>query len=170
MQINAQSIFGIQFRPELTNESDITASSRSGAQGVVSINTPDVDPSRGLVALPIELTDPSNQIAQTCATNQSQTASRFVATGRGGMPLGPDGLSLDGTITRLATIPDQSAIIPPVRLATSAPLVEMPVEAQNAVKLPNGKIRLVARSFPAVASPIANCETLQSVERSEGRP
>ena len=52
--VNAQGIFGIEFRPALTPESDITASSELGAEfsGTVEVNTPDTDPSSGLLELP----------------------------------------------------------------------------------------------------------------------
>ncbi len=86
--INAQGIFGTEFRPQLTPESDITASSDLGAQfnGTVIINTPDVDPSRGLVKLSADFSDRSRQIASGCAAAQQ---SRFVVSNRGGLPANP---------------------------------------------------------------------------------
>ena len=54
-----------------------------------SINTPDVDPSRGLVALPTELADASGLIAQGCGARGTQRQSKFVITGRGGLPPNP---------------------------------------------------------------------------------
>ncbi len=82
--VNAQSLFGIAARDQLTDESDITASSELGVEfnGVVQINTPDVDPTRGLVKLPESVSN-SQQIAASC--NQSQ-GNQFVITGRGGLP------------------------------------------------------------------------------------
>ncbi|NJK53001.1 MAG: S-layer family protein, partial [Leptolyngbyaceae cyanobacterium SU_3_3] len=57
--IKARSILGTQFRSQPTAESDITASSALGAEfnGVVELNTPDVDPSQGLVELPSDVVD-----------------------------------------------------------------------------------------------------------------
>jgi large exoprotein involved in heme utilization and adhesion len=52
----------------------------------VQINNIGVDPSSGLVELPVEFTDPSQQIATGCADTQG---SSFVATGRGGIPENP---------------------------------------------------------------------------------
>jgi len=96
VQINAQGIFGIQFRPQLTPESDITASSEFGISGTVELNTPEVDPSRGLVELPAQVVDPSGLIASGCAAGDGKTASRFVNTGRGGLPPNPgEALSSD---------------------------------------------------------------------------
>ena len=87
VDIFAQGVFGIVYRPQPTNRSDITASSQFGINGVVTINTPDVDPSRGLIPLPTNLVDPSNRIAQACNTRRE--TSSFIATGRGGIPASP---------------------------------------------------------------------------------
>jgi large exoprotein involved in heme utilization and adhesion len=86
--INAQAIFGTEYRPQLTPESDITASSSLGASfnGVVQINSPDVDTTSALVELPQALTDPSNQIATGCAASKG---NNFAVTGRGGLPENP---------------------------------------------------------------------------------
>ncbi|MEO1430749.1 MAG: filamentous hemagglutinin N-terminal domain-containing protein [Cyanobacteria bacterium J06633_8] len=86
INITTQGIFGLQFRDELTSESDITASSQFGVNGTVEINNITIDPNSGLVELLTELTDPSKQIANGCSSNNE---SSFVATGRGGMPQNP---------------------------------------------------------------------------------
>ncbi|KAM3094410.1 filamentous hemagglutinin N-terminal domain-containing protein [Phormidesmis sp. 146-12] len=88
VDITAQSIFGIQPRSFLTPLSDITASSQFGISGVVTIATLNTDPSRGLVALPINLVDPASQIAQGCRS--SGATGRFVVSGRGGLPSTPN--------------------------------------------------------------------------------
>ncbi len=66
--INAQGVFGIQERKELTSFSDITASSGLGASfnGVVQLNTPGIDPNSAVVDLPMNAIDPSNQISAGC--------------------------------------------------------------------------------------------------------
>ncbi len=86
--INAQGIFGTQFREQQTIESDITATSELGAEfsGVVELNTPGIDQNSGISELPENLTDSGNQIAAGCA---AQTGNTFVATGRGGIPHNP---------------------------------------------------------------------------------
>ncbi|MDM9381138.1 filamentous hemagglutinin N-terminal domain-containing protein [Chlorogloeopsis sp. ULAP01] len=88
--ITADSIFGTQFREDFTPESDIIASSQLGPQfsGTVQINTPDVDPSRGLVELPETVVDPQDQIAQNPC--QKLGGSEFIITGRGGLPPSPN--------------------------------------------------------------------------------
>lgn len=86
IDITTQGIFGLQFRDELTSESDITASSQFGVNGTVEINNITIDPTSGLVELPTEVTDPSQQIANRCSSNNE---SSFVSTGRGGIPQNP---------------------------------------------------------------------------------
>nr|WP_238846365.1 S-layer family protein [Nostoc edaphicum] len=86
IQITTQGIFGLQFRPQLTPENDITASSQFGVSGTVQVNTIGVDPNSGLIKLPTNVTDSSQQIATGCSNN---IGSSFVATGRGGVPQNP---------------------------------------------------------------------------------
>jgi large exoprotein involved in heme utilization and adhesion len=52
----------------------------------VQINNIGIDPNSGLIELPANVTDSSQQIASGCSANQS---SSFVATGRGGIPQNP---------------------------------------------------------------------------------
>jgi filamentous hemagglutinin family protein len=86
IQITTQGLIGLQNRPQLTSASDITASSELGVNGTVQVNNLGVDPNSGLMALPIDVVDPSQQIAQGCA---SSSGSSLVVTGRGGMPPNP---------------------------------------------------------------------------------
>lgn len=93
VQVTAQGIFGLQFRPRLTPLSDITASSEFGLNGVVTLNTPDLDPSRGLVPLPTGFVDATNLIAQQCTgRRETATTSSFYIIGRGGIPYRPGDL------------------------------------------------------------------------------
>ncbi len=89
ISINAQGIFGTEFRPQLTPNSDITATGAEGLNGVVQINTPDVDPSSGLVELPTTVVDVEGLVARNfCAPKQ--VGSSFVISGRGGLPASPN--------------------------------------------------------------------------------
>jgi filamentous hemagglutinin family protein len=91
VSITAQGIFGTQFRDELTPNSDITATSDLGPQfnGLVTLNIQGIDPNRGLVRLPENFTQPSDQIATGCV---AETGNSFVVTGRGGLPEDPSQL------------------------------------------------------------------------------
>ena len=86
INITTESIFGLEFRPQVTFLSDITASSQFGVAGTVSVFTPDVDPSSGLIELSTEAIDPSEQIATGCAAFEG---NYFAITGRGGLAEDP---------------------------------------------------------------------------------
>ena len=104
--INAQSLFSIaplsqqeleRLRPQDLDPrqlptNDITAISRTNPdlRGQVTINTPDVDPSRGLVALPTVVVNAPELVASSCAAFAEEGGSKFIVTGRGGLPPTPD--------------------------------------------------------------------------------
>ncbi|GAA6616062.1 filamentous hemagglutinin N-terminal domain-containing protein [Scytonema sp. NUACC26] len=90
IKIGAQSVFGTKFRLQETPLSDITASSTYGVSGAVEIKTPEVDPTQGLLDLPVQLADASNTIVQGCRANTGQAAGKFVVTGRGGLLPNPE--------------------------------------------------------------------------------
>ncbi|MBD2203118.1 filamentous hemagglutinin N-terminal domain-containing protein [Calothrix sp. FACHB-1219] len=78
--------------PQLLQTNDITAISQTDPQlnGVVSINSPEIDPSKSIISLPTNATDPSQQIAQSCGVGNQKLASTFTDAGRGGLPSKPD--------------------------------------------------------------------------------
>ncbi|BAY60909.1 hypothetical protein NIES22_09690 [Calothrix brevissima NIES-22] len=78
--------------PQLLQTNDITAISQTDPQlnGVVSINSPEIDPSKSIISLPTNATDPSQQIAQSCGVGNQKLASTFTDAGRGGLPPKPD--------------------------------------------------------------------------------
>jgi filamentous hemagglutinin family protein len=102
--INTQGIFGTQFRQQQTSFSDITATgANSELSGEVTINTPEVDPSSGLIELPDNVVDITGLVAQQCSRQARR--SSFVVTGRGGIPESPDDpLTPDGFLVDLVTI------------------------------------------------------------------
>src|SRR5919202_3902766 len=91
INITTQGIFGLKFRPQRTPESDITASSKFGLSGTVTINQLNVDPSRGLAELPANVTDASKLIDRRCRSGGlNKERSSFTITGRGGLPPSPN--------------------------------------------------------------------------------
>ncbi|WP_248277337.1 two-partner secretion domain-containing protein [Brasilonema octagenarum] len=88
VQINAQSIFGIQPRSQLTPQNDITASSELGISGTVQINTPDIDPTKGLVPLTVDVVDVARLVDENVCARTAK--SSFTYTGRGGLPPSPN--------------------------------------------------------------------------------
>jgi filamentous hemagglutinin family protein len=91
--ITAEQVIGITPSDRPTPFSDITASSEFGINGTIQLNTPDVDPNRGLIELPATVVDAASLIAQTCpngsGSNIATERSNFVITGRGGLPPTP---------------------------------------------------------------------------------
>lgn len=151
--INAQGIFGTQFREQLTPESDVTASSELGTQfnGVVKLNTSDVDPSQEIVELPSDLVDRSTQVAAVC---NGTGGNEFVLTGRGGLPEAPAQILRDGTVwedLRLAWSGSQelkakSQNSPTPKIQYAKPVSQPPIiEAQGWVVDANGQVTLVSQ-------------------------
>ena len=71
----------------LSPESEITASSQFGVSGTVEIVNPETDPASGLLELPSNVEDLTNQIGAICAATKEE--SSFIITGRGGIPEDP---------------------------------------------------------------------------------
>jgi large exoprotein involved in heme utilization and adhesion len=174
ISITAQGIFAIEQQrsqpPNQTN--DIDASSQFSQSGTVTINQPDVDPSRGLVELPTNLVDRSTQIARGCSSRHGES-SRFVAVGRGGLPLSPDQLLRDRTIlapdwVTLDVEPeglpvDNSQRLNQGHLEQATPSDATIVEADGFKEDINGDVVLVAQSQVnnAIHSPIGDRTCLE---------
>lgn len=156
IDISAIRVLGLETRGRLntaqlqtirTNEtSDITASSDVGTDGTVAIQSLGIDPSQGLVAIPVNLIDPSGLIAQDCNSNNSNSAqsqSEFVITGRGGLPPSPDDVLTAGALPAkwVTRGKGDRAILPIGIIPTTAPLIE----AQGMVRNANGDIVLIAQ-------------------------
>lgn len=122
VEINAEGIFGTQFRQQTTPNSDITATSERGPafSGTVEINTPDLNLAESMFVTTIE---PLPTLPQSpCAMAGQDT--RFIYTRHGGMPPTP----------RERVNQDVASQEPPQRI----------VEAQGWVKSADGRIRLTA--------------------------
>ncbi|MCC5663623.1 S-layer family protein [Nostoc sp. CHAB 5784] len=129
--INAQGIFGIQFRDIASDKtSDITATGASSElSGNVELNTPDVDPNSGLVNLPTVPVD--TQVAQTCQAGGNLAKSSFTITGRGGLPPLPgEALNTDAVQVDLVTLNssddnrDRSSVPSKITTPTPEPIIE----------------------------------------------
>lgn len=146
IDITAQGIYGLEFRPELTPESDISASSRFGLDGTVQINTPDIDRNQSLANLP-ETTISPGLVAQGCPADQNNT---FVVTGRGGLPPQP------GDALRTEAVQASDDRLTTVLASTPTPVIE----AQGWVVTPDGQVRLVTVvpiATASISSPPATC-------------
>ncbi|AFZ56322.1 filamentous hemagglutinin family outer membrane protein [Anabaena cylindrica PCC 7122] len=163
IDIQTQGLFGLEFRDQLTPESDITASSQFGISGTVQINNFGVDPSSGLVELPENVTDPSQQIATGCSDN---SGSSFVATGRGGLPQNPNQQTRRDVYDRLhlstwSDIRDISAY-----RGNSAVTAQIPESLKSLISATSwhrntqGKIELIADKSPTQVQPSLTCADL----------
>jgi filamentous hemagglutinin family protein len=91
VNLTSQGIFGLQFRPQLTPFSDITASSDFGLTGTVNLNTPDnTGIQNGLTQLPTNAIDTNALLAQTCIVRKDKTEGSFYIVGTGGIPNRPN--------------------------------------------------------------------------------
>lgn len=153
---NIAGIFGIQSRKEPSpNTSDITAKGATpDLSGNIEITQPDVEPSNGLVELPVNLVDASRQISNACTPGTRQFQNTFVATGRGGLPMSPtEPLQDSSTVSawvRLrpnaenlanTTTQPQPTAVSTTSIAATTPIVE----ASGWVIDRNGNIELVAQ-------------------------
>ena len=160
INITTQGIFGLEFRDELTEKSDITASSQFGVNGTVEINNISIDPSSGLVELPVELTDSSQQVASGCSSN---TDSSFVSTGRGGIPQNPNE-QVNENVT-WSDIRDLSVYRKPNSNNQITQLPNKPaiVEATGFIRNQDGEIELVASKPTAFTTKqISSCSASQT--------
>ncbi|MEH2326850.1 MAG: S-layer family protein [Nostoc sp.] len=144
INITTQGIIGLKFRTTLTPRTDptndITASSQFNVNGNVQINNIGVDPNSGLVELPQNVTDQSQQIASGCSENQG---SSFVATGRGGIPQNPtQEMTSDRT---WSDIRDISAYRKTQKVQAQIPVPrETLIQATSWHRNAQGKIELIA--------------------------
>jgi filamentous hemagglutinin family protein len=149
--IDTQGLIGLELRPTLTPENDVNASSQLGLNGSINVENPSVKPDSGLIELPAEVMDSSQQIAQACDAAQT---SQFVATGRGGIPSNPQQeMTGDRPWSDLRELPagtsgTSEAVVSP----TSALIQEASTWRVNAA----GQMELVANGNGAIAS-IATC-------------
>ena len=155
-------IFGITPQPERTAQSDITASSENGVSGDITVQSPYIDPSQSLAALPTDFVAP--EVARSCRETLAQ-GSEFIVSGRGGLPQNP----LDSAYTTLwqDILPiegegqaDSRESIESLPMANSHTLVHTKpfIEMQGWIKNESGQIMLVAADpHRAELGPLAGC-------------
>jgi filamentous hemagglutinin family protein len=112
-----------KLKPSNSDTNDITAFSQESPSlnGIIQINSPDVDPSNGLVKLPISVIDTSRVIADSCNGSGKLARGKFTVTGRGGIAASPteplmadqviaDWITLDSEIDNHVSKPNQAVI------------------------------------------------------------
>ncbi len=134
---------------------DISADSRSGTSGTVEF--PQLDLTRGLVPLAIDLVDPTDQISQRCQAPRSASAGSFVVTGRGGLPTDPtEPLTADSILAEWISLEPATTNTPsktsqPTTVASSSP--NAIVEAQGWRVDETGNVFLVSEADLATPHP-----------------
>ena len=152
IQISTRGIFGIQFRERDTQESDITASSEFGIDGVVEFDSIDADPGSELASLPQDVVEVSELVAPGCQADIGQGANKFVVTGRGGLPPTPrEALASESPLVDLGTHLQAeenhaSAVISGNSIAGSDDLTPT-LEAQGWVINAKGEVMLTAQAL-----------------------
>jgi filamentous hemagglutinin family protein len=102
ISISAERVFGFdkpqrnlnpqQIQELLTNgNNDINASSgTSGLEGIVSIESPDVNPTQGIEQSPEQVVEPDETVSQACSgSGDIARENSFTIVGRGGLPSDP---------------------------------------------------------------------------------
>ncbi|MBW4450817.1 MAG: filamentous hemagglutinin N-terminal domain-containing protein [Spirirestis rafaelensis WJT71-NPBG6] len=150
INITTSGIYGLlEYRPELPPEiSDINVSSQFGVNGTVTINTPDVDPNRGLVNLPAVPLD--TEVSQICQPRTAENQSSFTIIGRGGLPPNPRTEPLSGDAVQV----DWVTLKPRTENRSSPEVTNNPtpatpaaiVEAQGWVRNAKGEVVLTANA------------------------
>ncbi|MBD1805467.1 filamentous hemagglutinin N-terminal domain-containing protein [Microcoleus sp. FACHB-SPT15] len=115
--VNAQAIFGTEFREALTSESDITAFGKTPElSGIVELNTPDVNVQGDLNQLNANFIDTEQAIASSCLARRNVEQGSFTVTGTGGLPQNPyeaiSGQYQLSTVQGLQPLPQQQASSP----------------------------------------------------------
>lgn len=161
--IDAVAIFGTEFREMETPQSDITATSNLGAEfsGIVDIQTPDVDPSQGIVELPEQSTPSQVLVVSRCAA----AGSSFVVTGRGGLPPDPTQPFRGEVIWRDfqdftdPTAEETGVLNPSIgeERSQNSPFIPL-TEATGWTIAPDGKISLVSSQSAAAVLPQSECD------------
>ena len=137
--ITTQALLGLQFRDFQTPENDITASSQAGVNGLVQINTAELEPRQDRITLTSELIDSSDQVSTSCLVAADNS---FTVSGRSGLPNSPD------ISNSFAVWEDWRPLETEVGLATIATPVETAsfVEATDVLIATNGQVDFVAKS------------------------
>ena len=82
VQISTSGLF-------LSPDSQITASSERGIDGVVEIRTPDVELQNSLTQLAANFVSPDSIVAGSCLARRNVERGSFTVTGTGGLPSSP---------------------------------------------------------------------------------
>lgn len=164
VNIRARNIFGIEPQFESTNQSDITASSKLGIQGQISIAKPNFDATQAIIELPNQVVDANSQIGQICprGPDAKRQEGHFIITGAGSLPPNPlEMLPGTQTFTKLATLDADKIGAQARESKLDKNKVEI-TEAQGLVQSIDGSVELVAVApavTPQARGAVASCSS-----------
>ena len=95
-------------------DSIVDASSEKGIDGIIEIESPDIDPESGLLKLSSEFLDASQWMKDSCAQRSSENISRLIVRGIDAVPTKPSDLHSSPAITFKALhvkLPDLKPVI-----------------------------------------------------------
>nr|WP_263858132.1 filamentous hemagglutinin N-terminal domain-containing protein [Waterburya agarophytonicola] len=105
ININTESLLGIQSRSQNPGTNDINASSQFSLDGTVNVNILNFNPIQGVTELPNNVVESGETVAQSCSTNRAiTTQNSFTIKGKGGiiplpgLPLNSAGVIVDGEV------------------------------------------------------------------------
>jgi filamentous hemagglutinin family protein len=132
----------------LSPDSTITATGANAElNGTVQINTPDIDPTEGLIKLPASVVNTPGLVPSSCAAFADEGGSKFTVTGRGGLPPSPDDF-LSGDVvwsdTRLLATTAQPKPKTPAAKPSSKPKAIAIVPATGWVINDKGEVTLIS--------------------------
>ncbi|MBW4572907.1 MAG: S-layer family protein [Tolypothrix carrinoi HA7290-LM1] len=133
----------------LSPDSTITATGANPElNGTVEINTPDIDPTQGLIKLPASVVSTPVLVSSSCAAFAEEGGSKFTVTGRGGLPPSPDDFLSSDVVwsdTRLlATTAQQHQPKTPAAKPSSKPKAIAIVPATGWVINDKGEVTLIS--------------------------
>jgi filamentous hemagglutinin family protein len=148
--------------PSQLPTNDITAVSQQNPSlsGTVQVNTPDIDPTRGLATLPTITENSPKLVASSCAAfNEANGGSQFTITGRGGLPPSPDETLTTDVVWTDTRLPVTTAQQHQQRTHTSQPKPQPVaiVPATGWVFNNKGEVTLISNVSNATSTTSASC-------------
>ncbi|WP_414622596.1 filamentous hemagglutinin N-terminal domain-containing protein [Calothrix sp. CCY 0018] len=124
--IDSQGVFGIEARIQQTDQSDITASSQQGVQGVTTINAPNnSNIQNSLIELAQNTIDSEALIATSCVVRSKKRNGTFYIIGSQGFPYRPgDAVPSKYSAVDVQSVPDDTSVKPRRRWKMGDPIVE----------------------------------------------
>jgi filamentous hemagglutinin family protein len=152
IQIDAESVFGIDVRPQNDQTNDIDAT--GGVNGEVIIDTPDTDTTQGVIELPEKVVEVEGTVTQVCSNDDPGAVSNsLVVNGKGGVAPEVGSFLSSDNLLAAGRVNDQASIQP---LQTASGDI-MP--ARGVIRTASGKIVLTPyptennqRVFPGKAN------------------